>query len=167
MTHTFRLVAALPNHYASILALNEQAVPHVNSIGITQLSDLANQSFYFKVALLENQVVGFLLCLSTSANYDSLNYQWFSQRYTEFIYVDRIVVSPDHAGLGIGKQLYENLQADAVHHAPIIACEVNLQPANPDSLAFHQKQGFCEVGQQETEGGQKVVCLMTKSIGTW
>lgn len=156
---------ALPKHYSAILELNEQAVPHVNSICTEVLSALAEQSYYFKVAVHEQQVVGFLLTLGTGADYDSLNYRWFSARYNSFVYVDRIVVSGQHAGLGIGKKLYKDLELHAQNHAPIIACEVNLKPANPNSLAFHSKQGFVEVGQQETEGGQKVVCLMTKSIG--
>ena len=156
---------ALPEHYSAILELNEQAVPHVNSISTEVLSDLAGQAFYFKVAIHEQQLVGFLLTLGTGADYDSLNYRWFSSHYNNFVYVDRIVVSGQHAGLGIGKRLYKDLELEAQNHAPIIACEVNLKPANPNSLAFHSKQGFLEVGQQETEGGQKVVCLMTKPIG--
>ncbi|MFK7732853.1 MAG: GNAT family N-acetyltransferase [Pseudomonadales bacterium] len=156
---------ALTKHYSAILELNEQAVPHVNSIGTDVLGALAEQAFYFKVAIHEQQVVGFLLTLGTGATYDSLNYRWFSTHFDQFVYVDRIVVSPQHAGLGIGKKLYQDLEVHAKNVAPIIACEVNLKPANPNSLAFHSKQGFQEVGQQETEGGQKVVCLMTKPIG--
>ncbi len=166
MIKTPELTAALPHHFGALLALNEQAVPHVNSIGITELSNLADQAYYFKVALQGDQVVGFLLTLCEGANYESLNYLWFSERYSNFVYVDRIVVSQEHAGLGIGKLLYNDLGSGAAKHAPIIACEVNLKPPNPNSLAFHNKQGFQEVGQQETEGGQKVVCLMTKSIST-
>lgn len=164
MKDNLAVIAAEPAHYTAILALNEQAVPHVNSIGISQLSALADQAFYFKVALRNGQVIGFLLTLSEGAVYESLNYLWFSKRYTSFVYVDRIVVSPDHAGAGIGKQLYNDLQTQTGDHAALIACEVNLKPANPNSLAFHKKQGFQEVGQQETEDGQKVVCLMTKPI---
>ncbi len=166
MTESLELTTAMPHHYSSVLALNEWAVPHVNSITVAELAALADQAFYFKVAMRDDQVVGFLLTLTEGADYESLNYQWFSQRYANFIYVDRIVVSPDHGGLGIGRQLYENLQTEGAGRAPLIACEVNLRPANPNSLAFHHKQGFQEVGQQETEGGQKVVCLMTKPIGT-
>ncbi len=165
MTNTLVSIAAKPHHYESVLGLNEQAVPHVNSISAAELQALAEQAFYFSVAMNGDQVIGFLLTLATGAQYNSPNYQWFSRRYSNFIYVDRIVVAPDCAGMGVGKQLYHDLEDASSGVAPMIACEVNLQPPNPNSLAFHQKQGFQEVGQQETESGQKVVCLMTKPLG--
>lgn len=49
--------------------------------------------------------------------------------------------------------------------APVLACEVNLDPPNPRSLEFHRRFGFEQVGMQKTEGGKKTVSLMTKPIG--
>ena len=43
---------------------------------------------------------------------------------------------------------------------PLLACEVNEQPPNPASMAFHERFGFAAVGRQETEGGTKQVALM-------
>ncbi|MFC1824434.1 GNAT family N-acetyltransferase, partial [Thermodesulfobacteriota bacterium] len=119
---------------------------------------------HFKIALHEDAVAGFLLALSPGAKYQSLNYRWFSEHYDQFIYVDRVVVSSIYAGSGFGKLLYEDLEQAALKEATVLTCEVNLKPANPNSLAFHQKLGFKEVGQQDTEGGRKKVCLMCKAL---
>ena len=41
--------------------------------------------------------------------------------------------------------------------------EVNLRPRNDGSLAFHDRLGFVEVGQQETDYGT-LVSLMAKPL---
>lgn len=156
---------ARPEQYSEILKLNESVLPHVNSITETELTAIVAESCYFNVVHHENAVAGFLLALPPGASYSSLNYRWFSQRYSQFMYVDRIVIASNCRGLGFGKQLYQDLEKAAKDiAAPLIACEVNLKPANPNSLAFHQKLGFKEVGQQDTDGGKKRVCLMTKTL---
>ncbi|MHB1091087.1 MAG: hypothetical protein ACYC06_04325 [Ilumatobacteraceae bacterium] len=45
----------------------------------------------------------------------------------------------------------------------LLTCEVNLQPPNPDSLRFHQRLGFGEVGQQESKPGL-IVSLLAKRL---
>ncbi|HXV37437.1 MAG TPA: hypothetical protein VEC18_09820 [Myxococcota bacterium] len=37
-------------------------------------------------------------------------------------------------------------------------------PPNPGSLAFHERCGFVEVGRQDTDGGAKLVCLVSKDL---
>jgi predicted GNAT superfamily acetyltransferase len=41
-----------------------------------------------------------------------------------------------------------------------VACEVNLIPPNPQSMAFHLGSGFKEVGQLHHEGDDKLVSLL-------
>ena len=41
----------------------------------------------------------------------------------------------------------------------IETCEVNLEPSNPRSLAFHRRCGFIEVGSMKTTDGRRVVLL--------
>jgi predicted GNAT superfamily acetyltransferase len=45
----------------------------------------------------------------------------------------------------------------------VFALEVNLEPRNDQSLAFHAALGFVEVGQQMTDYGTRV-SLMTKPL---
>ena len=159
-----KISPALPEHYPAVLKLNETAFPHVNQITESELTDLADESFYFKVALHEGTVAGFLLALAPGAGYGSPNYRWFSEYYDTFIYVDRIVVSSNCSRSGLGRRLYKDLEQTALKASPILTCEVNLKPENPVSLAFHKSLGFKEVGQLDTEGGKKRVCLMCKPI---
>lgn len=151
------------SHFDDILRLNESAIPHVNRIGSSELQELFEQSCFFKIALIEDRVAGFLLALAEGQAYASVNYRWFAREYDRFVYVDRIVVGEDYKGQGIGRQLYSELEALAFGRADVLTCEVNLEPPNPQSLAFHQRLGFGEVGRQASEGGTKQVCLMAKT----
>lgn len=163
---SYEIVDAQPSHYPGIILINESAVPHVNSITEDDLATLAAQSTYFRVVLLpDDAVAGFLLVLREGQNYQSLNYRWFSNQYETFAYVDRIVVTEANAVSGLGKALYQDLIQSVESHVPVITCEVNLKPVNERSLNFHRKLGFAEVGQQETEGGSKTVCLMARESG--
>lgn len=161
---SFSIQSARVADYASILALNESALPHVNSIGVPELTALAEQAFTFDLVWSGQSLAGFILVLREGADYLSPNYRWFSSRYAQFVYVDRIVVSTDFNRHGIGRALYSRLEKLAFEVAPLIACEVNLRPANPGSLTFHRRLGFSEVGQQETGNGEKRVSMMVKIL---
>jgi uncharacterized protein len=81
-----------------------------------------------------------------SAAYESPNYLWFRQRYRRLVYVDRVVVAPDARGRGYAGLLYADLfdRACRAGH-DIVACEVNRDPPNPASDAFHAAQGFAAI----------------------
>jgi predicted GNAT superfamily acetyltransferase len=150
--------------YASILRLNEEAIPAVNRISRDELAALHRQSASLRLATVGGLVAGFLLALRQGAEYKSQNYQWFSQEYDQFGYVDRVVVGSLFRGGGVGRLLYDDLR-QRCGDAPVLCCEVNLRPPNPASLAFHHVIGFSEVGQQETEGGAKRVSLQVLTLG--
>jgi len=150
--------------HPEILALNERGLPHVNRISADDLAEFAAQSFYFRIAREDAKLAGFLLAFSQEASYGSPNFLWFRDRYPRFVYVDRIVVAPSSRREGIGCRLYADLEHAARAHAPVLTCEVNLEPPNPGSFAFHDRFGFCEVGRQHTDGGAKLVCLMSKDL---
>ena len=99
---TLIITSASPQDYPTILELNEAAVPHVNSIDTAELADLDQQSFFFGVARIDNDIAGFLLALEQGKTYRSLNYRWFSEQYDAFVYIDRIIVSPDFAVMAWG-----------------------------------------------------------------
>jgi len=148
---------------AEILTLNEGAIPAVNRIDTRDLTDLHRQARHLIVArdCDSGSVAGFLLALGETADYASLNFRYFRERYDRFVYVDRIVVSPEHRRLGIGAGLYRVL-FEHTADTPRITCEVNVHPPNPGSLAFHTALGFETVDEQDTEGGEKRVALMVK-----
>ena len=154
--------AALPDDYAALLALNEDAVPHVNSIPPAKLTHLHQQSTYFGVARHAGSPIGFILVLLESADYDSVNFGYFQRHFPRFAYIDRIVVSASAQRAGVGAALYQDLHRSLPGDCPLLTCEINLRPRNEQSLAFHQRLGFKAVGEQDTEGGSKRVVLMAK-----
>jgi predicted GNAT superfamily acetyltransferase len=150
--------------YSEILALNESGLPHVNRISADDLAEFSAQSCYFRIAREDEKPAGFLLAFSQGASYHSPNFLWFRDRYPCFVYIDRVVVAPSRRREGIGCRLYADLEHAACAHARVLTCEVNLDPPNPGSFAFHERSGFCEVGRQRTDGGAKLVCLMSKDL---
>jgi len=148
----------------AVHAINQACVPHLSSITLEELRELARQACHFTVVKTDGKVVGFMLALGPGQRYESLNYRWFSERYEDFVYVDRIAFASGFRGAGLGRRLYENIEGEYKGRASVITCEVNLLPPNPESLAFHKRLGFEEVGQQDTEGGKKRVSLLARAI---
>lgn len=151
----------------AIHAINEAAYPAVGTETLADLGDIAAESVIALVAEDETDAIaGFCLVLAPGARYDSMNYLWFADRYDDFVYLDRVAISPAHQRLGLGRTMYaevERLAAERRPGARSFTLEVNLRPRNDQSLAFHAQLGFAEVGQLETDYGT-LVSLMTKPI---
>ena len=73
------------------------------------------------------------------------NHAWFLARGGEFLYVDRVCVHPRARRRGLARALYEDLFRRA--GPTLVCCEVNFDPPNPVSEAFHAALGFVEVGR--------------------
>jgi predicted GNAT superfamily acetyltransferase len=142
----------------AIVRLNTAGTPGVHE----ELAHITRQSCIALAAEEGGQVVGFCQVLAPGADYRSVNYAWFSRRYEDFVYLDRVAVAPTHRSRGIGAQLYAEVERRT--RAPWFTLEVNLRPLNEGSLRFHARQGFVEVGQQETDYGC-LVSLMAKRLG--
>ncbi|MFN5604141.1 MAG: GNAT family N-acetyltransferase, partial [Actinomycetes bacterium] len=80
-----------------------------------------------------------------------------------FVYLDRVAITADSQGRGVGPMLYREVERRTT--APWFALEVNVQPPNEGSLRFHAREGFVEVDQLETRPG-KIVSLMMKPLTT-
>ena len=145
---------------AWFLPLNNAAVPHVNALDEAALAALLAEAAWTAAVEHEGRPAGGLIAFGPGASYASPNYRWFDARHGDFLYVDRIVVDAACRGAGLGRALYGALRDHARGRTPLLACEVNEQPPNPASMAFHERFGFVAVGRQETEGGAKRVALM-------
>lgn len=148
----------------AVHAINEAAVPHVNSISLERFRGFTREAAYFRVALLDADVAGYLVAFAPGADYDSLNYLWFRERYDDFIYIDRIAVAENARRNRIASTLYRDFFEFAGARTRLVTCEVNTRPANAESLAFHESFRFRRVGTQETDAGNKTVCLMAKEL---
>ena len=144
--------------YDAIMALNAAEVQKTSPMDRPRLELLAGLSSYHKVAVVAGEVAAFLLAIRHGADYDNVNYNWFTSRFSTFLYIDRIVVGQQFAGLGIGRALYADLFSYArLHSLGHVTCEYNLDPPNAASKAFHSKFGFKELGRQWVAGGSKQV----------
>jgi hypothetical protein len=144
--------------------LNEDSVPHVSSVDLTEMQWFANHAHYFRVAMRDEQLAGFLIGLRPGLPYGSLNYRWFSENYRDFGYVDRVAVSQSARRLGVATRLYRDFASTLDKAVGVMTCEVNIRPANESSMRYHEQHGFVQVGTQETEGGKKEVALMEMKL---
>jgi predicted GNAT superfamily acetyltransferase len=147
--------------------LNDDAVPAVNALGLDGLTAHLPECELAVVAQTDDgRVLGFVLAVAPGSAYASENYRWFSTHVPGSLYGDRIVVDPAAHGLGVGRALYEAVDARARELGlRVVTCEVNLEPPNPESLAFHARLGFRRVGEQATKGGSVVVALLSREVG--
>jgi len=147
-----------------VLRLNEEAVEVTSLMGARLYRSLAQEASLDIVAELDGNVVGFLLALRSGANYDNQNYSWFSQRFDEFVYVDRVIVDNRFQGWGIGQELYSHLIGWSLgQELKLIAAEIDLEPPNPASLRFHEKFGFEQVSTRVLTNG-KTVSMRLKEL---
>jgi hypothetical protein len=139
----------------ALLALNNTHARELSWLGPERLCHLIGEAFY---ARRIGDLDAFLLALNQDANYDSPNFLWFRERYTRFVYVDRIVVAASARGRGCARRLYQDLfeQSRRAGHERVVR-EVNSDPPNPESDAFHAALGFVEVGSASIHGGTKTV----------
>lgn len=147
---------------ARILALNNAHAVETSLLDETRLAAMLEETF---LATRIGDVDAFLIVFDERARYDSPNFEWFRARYPDFVYVDRIITGPEARGKGYARALYQDLfeKAAARGHKRVV-CEVNLDPPNPGSDAFHAALGFAEVGRQILPGSGKIVRYLSKNI---
>lgn len=155
-----RLRPVHPADLGRIVELNNAAHPAVPNLDVAELERLLGFPGLALVADRDGVVAGFLVAMDPGSDYESENYRYFARRGPS-LYIDRIVVDGATRGAGVGRQLYravfDRARADG---RPEVTCEVNLQPPNPESLAFHSRMGFSRVGEQDTKGGRYTVALL-------
>jgi hypothetical protein len=147
---------------AALLALNNAHAVELSWLEAERLAHLVAQAF---LARRVGAADALLLTFDQNADYDSPNFLWFRARYPAFVYVDRVVVADSARGRGLARALYDDLfaAAEAAGHERIV-CEVNSDPPNPASEAFHAALGFVPVGTAEILGGEKTVTYLERRL---
>lgn len=127
-----------------------------------QFDGLIDRAF---LALATSGGNAFILAFDERGDIPSPNYKWFRTRYPRFVYVDRVVVSPTLRRSGIAGRFYDHLAASAraCGHT-MLCCEVNSDPPNPASDAFHARQGFVPVGEALLADRGKTVRYLAKRL---
>ncbi len=153
-----------PHDLHCVLEMNEAAVPHVNSVPLAQMQKFLDEAAYFRVAVVDGVPAAFLVGLTPNADYQSLNFRWFCDKYSSFAYIDRIAVAAAARRRGLAAALYRDFESSFNSRAPRLVCEVNLRPPNPASMQFHERMGFVQVGSQVIDDGAKEVAMMVKAL---
>lgn len=151
-----------PADLDAVLGLNQAHVPAVGDIDRPRLQRLVEHAETAVLAELDGKLAGFIIALAPGVHYGSPNYRWFSQRYDDFVYVDRVAVDGSLQRSGVGHLLYDTVEAKT--DAALLCCEVNLRPRNEPSLRFHERRGFEAIGEQETYGGAARVVLLARRL---
>jgi len=148
---------------SAMLALNEAHRTETSALDAPMLHALIAQALH--VGLRDRGRDAFLIALDQDALSASPNFQWFKNYSRRFVYVDRVIVAPAKRGRGMARGLYEELFAAAAHAGhSLVGCEVNVEPPNPVSDAFHEALGFTEVGRAAIHDGAKLVRYLVKTI---
>ena len=167
MSNSIEIRQANVEDFLVIVALNESEVMHTSPMSIERLVELDALAGYHRVALVNNQVAGFLLAMRNDNTYSNDNFEWFASRYHSFLYVDRIVIGKAFHGLKLGSLLYQDIfQYAKTHGITAITCEYNIIPANEPSRIFHDKFSFQEVGSQWLNNHSKLVSLQMATVET-
>jgi len=145
-----------------VLRLHEESVEVLSEMGEERLDFILMLARQSLVAELDGEIAGFAIAIAQGTDYDSDNYRWFSQRYEDFLYLDRIAVAARSRRRGVGGALYEAMEATAAAYGRMV-CEVNVEPPNEVSLAFHRARGYREVGRL-AHGTVRTVALFSKEL---
>jgi uncharacterized protein len=145
-----------------VLGLNHRHVDLLSPLDAERLLWLVGVSDHADVVEVDEDVVGFVVTMAPGSDYESDNYRWFASHYGEsFYYLDRIVIAEEMRRRGLAAFVYDAME-EIAHGFGRMALEVNVDPPNVESLAFHEHRGYLEVGRRGEPG--HLVGLMAKEF---
>lgn len=147
---------------SEILRLNAEHVELLSPMDEPRLRQLLTWTARADVIECDGRTAGFVLVFGPGQDYDSPNYRWFASKYgASFAYLDRIVVDDSFRRRGLASAAYDVLESCAQPFGRL-TLEVNVEPANEPSLAFHRHRGYREVTRLGAP--EHRVALMTKDL---
>ena len=153
--------AAVPSDLPWLVALNQAGVPAVDALDLAGMERIVAIAAATRIACCSGKRAGALVAFLPGADYASTNYRWFCRERTSFLYIDRVLVASRARRRGIGRALYEDALAQARKAgAGRLGSEVNEDPPNPVSLAFHERLGFTRILSRRDERSGKLVAML-------
>ncbi len=134
--------------------LNEANVPNVGSRTLEGLVNSVENSDYNECILLDNKVVGFVICFQDNELTKSYmneiqhkNFKEINDRVNNFLYIDRIAIDSEYRNNKLGTELYSNIVDFAKNNSIYnLTAEINLLPSvNTPSFNFHKSFNFEEI----------------------
>jgi len=148
-----------------ILALNAASTPAVGDMTADDYREIAGWAHRVLIAEAGGKPAGFLILVRPGSDYPSDNYGWFEEQSDHHLYVDRIAVSKAAWGQGVGRSLYEEaMRIAAATGEKRLTAEVNEDPPNPESMAFHAKLGFRHLLSRLSPRLGKVVAMLERPL---
>lgn len=148
--------------HAALLRLNADNHPEVQRLDETTLkSFLGFGGEHLVVVDPAGTVLGYLLSHASDAGYDDTEICELRRRVAEpFLYVCQIVIAREHRGRGLGRALYEEIAGIARRQElRLVCCDVNTDPPNPGSIAFHRRLGFATIASGTASNGFAITFL--------
>ncbi len=158
MSTTLRPIT--PDDLDAVVGLNERFVHLTAPMDHARLAGFVAASDTAAVIDVDGAFAGFVITFAAGAAYDGAHFAWFAERYDDYCYLDRIVIHEDFQRRGLGTFVYDEVEGGCGR--PVLTLEVNIDPPNEPSLAFHRARGFVEVGQSDASG--HLVSLMAKRL---
>lgn len=148
--------------FDEILKINSESGPGVVTLDEKELRRVFSLSSVSLVATEADQVVGYLLGNSSSDPYDCEEIQFFrTALHQPFWYINQVAVGAKARRTGIASRMYGDLLRRCRNlNIATLCCEVNLRPANPASLRFHERLGFARVREIKTADGRLAVLML-------
>lgn len=148
-----------PADHPALLALNNRHAEAVNALDAGAFASRCAGALLALSAWEQGHPLGFLLAFGPDTPVHGPNHAWMRTHHPEAAYIDRIVVDEAAQGRGLGRGLYAALAA--LPGLAALGCEVNTDPPNPASMAFHLRLGFRPAGQAtDPRNGKRVEYLL-------
>ena len=152
-----------PTDHGALLRLNAENQPAVAAVEARDLPWLLAGDGHYLVAVDSNErVVGYLLAFSRESNYGDTEIDELRRLIAEpFYYICQVALVREQRGRGIGRAFYAALEDEARRRGiGILCCDVNLDPPNPESLAFHERLGFRQLATGAASNGFAIAYLV-------
>ncbi len=148
---------------ADVLALNQLEVEKLAPMDEAKLWAIHAVADRFDVVELDGEFAGFVITMRPGSGYWSEFYRWYADRFDDqYYYLDRVVMTAATRGRGLGTQVYDGLEAHAATYGRL-ALEVNVEPLNEPSLAFHLSRGYETVAEVTDDVGHRRA-MMVKEL---
>jgi predicted GNAT superfamily acetyltransferase len=146
-----------------VLSLNNAHAKETSALDDNSLAALLKMASYARG--IDHGAAAFLIALDQNTPYLNPNFSWFKEHRESFVYIDRIIVASSARGQGLAKIRYGDLCGVAQQEGQDrVVCEVNIEPPNPVSDAFHLAMGLKEVGKAAIHSGTKTVRYYEKIL---